>query len=274
MSPPPSPPATRLHRPSWLDLRLVLGIMLVLVSVLVGSTIVARADRSVQVWSLARDVAPGTALAAADLRPARVRLFDGDAAYVQVDLSPTGRVVTRQLRTGELLPVAALEDRPPAAVVGIPVKPENAPGVARGQLVDVWATGKGCAPVQVLAGVAVQDVRASGGGALSVSTGAVQVVVRVGADDARRMLTALGTESTIRLVVLDGPVPPRRPLAVPADACGQVDGLRGVPGETAQAPAGNSGPTVTPEADRSPEGSARSRSAGTDGTPPASPGSR
>jgi len=193
----------------------------------------------VQVWSLARDVSPGTTLADADLRPARVRLFDRADAYMRVDRSPAGRVVTRQLRTGELLPVAALDTRPAADVVGIPVRPENAPGVVRGQLVDVWATTKGCAPVQILSGVAVQDVRASGGGALSVSTGAMQVIVRLPAEDARRVQAALGTESTIRLVVLDGVPAQRRSPAVPADSCALGAATRGA-GPADAAPAGDS----------------------------------
>jgi hypothetical protein len=128
-------------------------------------------------------------------------------------------MVGRPLRAGELLPAAALDVRPPAAIVSIPVKVENAPAVARGQLVDVWSTTKGCAPVRVLAGAAVQDVRASGGGALSVSTGSVQVVVRVRQDQAERVVAALGAEATIRLLVLDGLGPAHQRAGAPVDGC-------------------------------------------------------
>src|SRR5262249_35703374 len=157
-------------------LRLVAGVLLVLGSVVLGARLVAGADRSVQVWALARDVAAGTTLADADLRPARVRLFDAAPAYLQVPRSPAGRAVIRALRAGELLPAAALVVRPPGVIVSIPVRSENAPSVTRGQLVDVWSTPRGCPPVRVVSGVVVQEVRTSGG-ALSVSTGTLQVIV-------------------------------------------------------------------------------------------------
>jgi hypothetical protein len=202
-----SPPARRLRQPSWLDLRLLIGMLLVLVSVLLGAKVVATADRSVQVWALARDVSAGTTLAIADLRPARVRLFDTAETYLRVAQSPAGRTVTRALHTGELLPRSAVVATPPGAIVSIPVQPGNAPDLARGQLVDVWSTAKGCAPVQVLSRVPVQEVHNAGGNALAVSAAATQVVVRVALADARRVVAALGTETTIRLVVLYGDVP-------------------------------------------------------------------
>jgi len=34
---PPAPTVARLHPPSWLDLRLVIGVLMVLVAVLVGA---------------------------------------------------------------------------------------------------------------------------------------------------------------------------------------------------------------------------------------------
>jgi hypothetical protein len=200
--------------------------MLVLVSVVLVTRIVSAADRSVRVWALARDVSAGTTLAEADLRPARVRLFESAPAYLQVTRSPAGQTVSRSLHAGELLPAAALERRPPGVVVSIPVKPENTPAVARGQLVDVWSTPKGCPPVRVLAGVAVQEVRNSGGGALSVSTGSLQVIVRVAADQAERVVAALGADTVIRLVVLDGAAPSRRADSSSANDC-LVPGIPG-----------------------------------------------
>lgn len=201
---PPSPVARRLRPPSWFEPRLVAGVLLVVVSVATGARIVATADRSVQVWALDRDVAAGTVLTAEDVRPARVRLFDSAPLYLRSTQAPTGRSVSRGLGKGELLPVAALRHPPPGVVVAIPVRPENAPAVSRGQSVDVWAGTKDCAPQRVLAAVPVQEVRSDRVGALASSSGPLQVVVRVGAADAERLLTALGAEATIRLVLLDG----------------------------------------------------------------------
>lgn len=200
----PSPPARRVGTPSWLNLRVALGILLIAASVTAGARIVAGADRSVRVWALTRDVAAGTVLAPADVEPARVRLFGSGPLYLRTADSPAGRSVSRELRAGELLPAAAVRTAPPAAVVAVPVPPQNAPLLARGQSVDVWATVKGCPPERVLAGVPVQEVRAERAGALSAAGGSIQVVLRVATADAARLVAALGAEAVIRLVVLDG----------------------------------------------------------------------
>ncbi len=218
----PSPTARRLRQPSWLDLRLIMGVLLVLVSVLLGAKVIAAADRSVQVWALARGASAGTVLTAPDLRPARVRLFDSADAYLRVVQSPAGRTLIRSMRAGELLPRSAIVPTAPGAIVSIPVQPGNAPGLARGQLIDVWSTSKTCAPVQVLSRVPVQDVRIGGGGALSVNPTAIQVIVRVATTDAGRVIAALGTETTIRLVVLDGDLPRTPSPANRMQGCGSA----------------------------------------------------
>ena len=204
MDAPPSPPARRLRPPSWFDLRLILGVLLVVGSVAGGSVIVSAADRSVQVWALTRDAAAGTVLSPEDVRPARVRLFDSGPGYLATAVSPAGRAVVRALAAGELLPAAALGTTVPGLVVNLPVRPENAPAVSRGQAVDVWAGTKDCGPRRVLASVAVQEVRTDDTGALTTGTGLLQVVLRVGRPEADRLLAVLGVESTIRLVVVDG----------------------------------------------------------------------
>ncbi len=203
MADPLSPAARRLKPPSWLNPRVLGGALLVVLSVGVGAGSLSSADRSVLVWSLARDVAAGTVLTAEDLQPARVRLFDSAPGYLEASAAPTGRTVSRRLAQGELLPVAALRAVPPGVVVNIPVPTANAPSVARGQSVDVWAGGKDCVPGRVLAGVPVQEVR-TGPGALSAGAGTLQVVVRVDPAEAERVLAVLSQEAGIRLVVVEG----------------------------------------------------------------------
>lgn len=214
-----SPPARRLRPPSWFDLRLVSGIVLVIGSMVAGTLVVSAADRSVEVWALTRDVAASTVLAADDVRPVRVRLFDSAPGYLDTGSSPAGRSVARALSSGELLPASVLADSRPGLVVNLPVRPENAPSVARGQAVDVWAGTKDCGPRRVLASAAVQEVRTDDTGGLAAGTGVLQVVLRVGPADAERLLTVLGVESTVRLVVVDGPAPAGAAAAVP---CGRT----------------------------------------------------
>src|SRR3954449_3519595 len=70
----PGPVPRRVRPPRWLDLRLVLGVLLVLGSVLLGARVVGAADATVPVWAVTGDLAAGTHLVAADLRAVDVRL--------------------------------------------------------------------------------------------------------------------------------------------------------------------------------------------------------
>ncbi|MDT4937821.1 MAG: hypothetical protein QOG80_1492, partial [Pseudonocardiales bacterium] len=73
MSELPAPPATRLRPPSWLDGRLVAGVVLVLLSVVVGARIIASSDRYDAIWAASHAIAPGTTLTKSDLLRVNVR---------------------------------------------------------------------------------------------------------------------------------------------------------------------------------------------------------
>jgi hypothetical protein len=157
IDPPASPKATRLATPGWLDGRLVLGVLLVLVSVVVGARVLSSADRSQTVWAATADLAPGTQLTADDVYRARVRLFGKDTKrYISgTGGPPVGWVLRRGVGAGELLPYAALA-RPGEDVafrdVTVPVaRGHLPPGLARGMQVDVYVSperraGAGAAP--------------------------------------------------------------------------------------------------------------------------------
>jgi len=142
---PVSPAARRLATPRWLDTRLVLGVLLVLLSVLVGARVLAGADRSQLVWATSRALAPGSVLASEDLVAVRVRLFDTAGLYLDADQpAPVGYVAARGLGAGELLPDDALR-RPELEVdyrlVTVLVELGHVPpDLVDGQQVDVWLT--------------------------------------------------------------------------------------------------------------------------------------
>ena len=81
-APPPTSPLAagpaprRVRPPRWLDLRLLLGILLVLGSVLLGARVVGAADATVPVWAAAGDLAAGTELDADDLVAVDVRRIE------------------------------------------------------------------------------------------------------------------------------------------------------------------------------------------------------
>ena len=62
-----SPRANRLGSPRWLDTRLVLGILLVLLAVVVGARVFASADHYSRVYVARRALVPGEHLTATDL---------------------------------------------------------------------------------------------------------------------------------------------------------------------------------------------------------------
>jgi hypothetical protein len=211
-SAPSSPPARRLRQPSWLDLRLVLGVLLVLASVLLGARVVTAADHSTRVWATTRAIAAGTTVQADDVRPMRVRLYDNAADYLAATVSPAGRTVTRDVGAGELLPRGVLTAAAPGRLLSLPVDALHAPdSLSRGQRIDVFATTKDLAAdaqaagktVKVLSAVPVQGVRRPSGG-LTGSGTQLTVLVRVSPRDAGAVVTAL-RDADLDLSVVVGP---------------------------------------------------------------------
>jgi hypothetical protein len=197
----PGPTPRRVRPPRWLDLRLVLGVLLVLASVLLGARIVSAADATVPVWAVTGDLAAGTELSPDDLVAVDVRLDDTAAAYLSTTTRPEGRTLSRAVREGELLPRSALEETDELVQLALPVQSGYVPpGLERGQLVDVYAVADPAAGATAVADgsvtlvvrkAPVQAISGRSEGVLSTPTTAVQVVVAVSADDVADVLAAI-----------------------------------------------------------------------------------
>lgn len=200
---PASPAPTRFRTPSWLDLRLLLGIALVLGSVLLGARIVGSADQRAAVWRTTHALSAGTVLTEDDVEVARVQLGDTEG-YVPAADSIVGQAATHDLGAGELVARSAIDAKPPGTTVTIPVPSLNTPAIERGARVAIWVSTEVCTAVVVLPDAAVQDVADDRGGFSAASQ--IGVVVRVEADLALRVIQALDLpDAVIRLGVLDGP---------------------------------------------------------------------
>lgn len=207
----PVPTARRLRQPSWRDVRLLVGLALVALSVVAGALVVSAADRTTPTYSATRALTPGESLAAADLTVVGARVTGGPFAYVSAGepLRP-GLVVLRPVLPGELLAKSAVGDRTQVSLrpVTVPVDPEIADGLTTGMLVDVWVaqhrtdSARGyLEPERVATDVAVGE-RATRRGALgSASTTAVQVLVE--GDVVPQLIHAVDDEDRVTLV----PVP-------------------------------------------------------------------
>lgn len=169
----PSPVASRLTRARWLDARLLLGLLLVLLSVVVGAKLFADADQRVQVWSVTRDLGPDTALTGEDVTAASVRLDETAQRYLAATEDLEGLVLTRPVGRGELLPASAVgpSGGSGARRLVIEVDRVGVAGLAKGRVVDVYVvrdttSGQAPGPAElVLAGVTVgEDVKAGGSG--------------------------------------------------------------------------------------------------------------
>ena len=230
---PSGPVPRRVRPPRWLDLRLMLGVLLVLGSVLVGARVVTAADATVPVWAASGDLAAGTVLTPADLVPVSVRLDDAAGAYLSTSTRPEGRPLSRAVRSGELVPRSALEEPADQVQLALPVRAGFVPpGLARGQVVDVYAVADAQAGAVgsadgavslVLSGATVQTVSGAGTGVLSASTSTVQVVVSVATDDAEQVLAGIGGRGLVVVV--------RESVDASPDGAGRVPGTGSAPAE-------------------------------------------
>jgi hypothetical protein len=204
------PTARRLRQPSWRDVRLLVGLALVLLSVVAGALVVSAADRTSPTYVASRALTPGESLDASDLAVVGARVTGGPSPYLSArgQLRP-GLVVLRPVLPGELVPLSAVGDRAQVTLrpVTVPVEPEIADGLATGMLVDVWVArhrqgDRGYdEPERIATDVAVGD-RATRRGALgSSSTTAVQVLVD--GDVVPALIHAVDDEDRVTLV----PVP-------------------------------------------------------------------
>ncbi len=123
MSTLPTRTARRLVAPSWKDARLVVGVLLVLLSVVIGGAAFSAADDRVGMWAAARTLTPGHEIVEGDLVRVDVQLGDAAADYVPVDERlPNAAIVDRQLDPGELLPRSAVVDPMDARQREVPVR--------------------------------------------------------------------------------------------------------------------------------------------------------
>jgi hypothetical protein len=139
--------AERLTLRPWADLRLLVGVLLVLGATVVGARLVAANDDTVEYWSVAADVQTGDPLSSEQLVATRVRLDQTTASqYLRVAADLPAAVADLQwdhdVSAGALLDVAALVRRDRDTVRQLPitvVEGASPQDLSRGDLVEVWA---------------------------------------------------------------------------------------------------------------------------------------
>ena len=200
----PSPVPRRVTKPGWFDLRLVLGVVLVLASVLLGATLISGARHTDKEVAATRNLAAGTTLRADDLQLIDVQLRD-KRAYLGDEGDAVGKILTQPMTRGALVPAAALGIAPPRTTLTVPFAAHAAPQLSRGQRIILWLSTTACPSVVLLAEVTVQDAHAAGSGAFASTGGGQDVVMSLVPALADRVVGALAIkDATIRAGVLTG----------------------------------------------------------------------
>lgn len=216
MSNQPTAGAARIQRPSWRDSRLLVGILLVLGSVALGSYLVARADDRVPMYAAAASLTPGQSLTETAVVRVDVRLTDGVARYLSArEPLPADRVLLRELRPGELVPLSAIGTAVEADLsqVTIAVDPTSAAPLTAGTVVDVFVNPRvvgGTAdeyagPELLLERVTVASVDTTGRGLGSSGRGTA-VRIMVPSDTVPDLIAAVDLEAKVTVVPVPGAV--------------------------------------------------------------------
>jgi hypothetical protein len=224
---PASPRPRRIAGPSWFDLRLVFGVLLVVGSVLLGARVVSTARDTQPRVAATHDLAAGTVLTSRDITIARVRLpGSADGAYVADLATAVGKQVARPVSTGELVPRAALGTPTAQTTVTVPFASGAAPDLHKGERIEVWLSTAACPSVVLLPDVPVQAVRADDS-AFADGSGAQDVVINIAPPLADRVVQALAfDQAQLRAGVLAGPVHPPRGALHDISTCGGAPGSR------------------------------------------------
>jgi hypothetical protein len=177
----------RLEHQPWRDPRLILGVLLVLVSTVLGAAAVAAAGSSTGYWAVRSEVRAGDPVKRSDLVRAKAHLPDDAARHVMAtDEALPARlddlVWARDVGDGALVTRAALADRRDGDVTELPLTVTSGAAptdLQRGDRVDVWVgpgpgDDAGQKSVRVL-----QDVRvvSSGNGSVPEQGGLTRTVL-------------------------------------------------------------------------------------------------
>lgn len=209
----PEPVAARLRRPRWRDPRLLTGLVVVALSVALGSWVVASASRTVPVFVADGALTPGEPVTADVLRTADVRLGAGTGRYLAADEPlPADLVALRVVDDGELVPLSALGAGADVRSVAVPVASGLSDRIRPGAVVDLWfvpdapvtPTADAPEPSTLARDVVVEQLDAEDGAI--VVDGTVTLHVLVPTDALPTVLAGVSGAGTVAVVPVAGGV--------------------------------------------------------------------
>ncbi|MGM1030309.1 MAG: SAF domain-containing protein [Actinomycetota bacterium] len=198
-------------RRTWMDPRLVIGVVLVLASLAGVWLVVQQSSRTEAAWSATRTLLPGETIAAGDVQPVALRMPQSHERYLAGSADPIGLVVAGTVGEGEVLPLRAVGDASSADRAAVVIDLDSAlpRAVRAGAIVDVWTAaptdGGFAAPAVLVHDAVVAGVVEDEG---ILATSAVQLELLVPRDQIALLLEAVSNEHALSVV----------PLAQPAEA--------------------------------------------------------
>ena len=194
-----------LSSPRRLDLRLIIGVVIVIATALAGFALVSAADNTTSVYTAAKSLSPGHVIKDSDLVLTDVKLGKSSSAYLGAKELTQGAVVTKAVAAGELVPLSAVGTAKQVATTNVVVQldlPLSSDAVV-GSTVDVWASmaaGQGIfgPPAVIISGAQIAHITEATG--LAASTGGVRVEIVVPQSKVAALLESQANGDAISLV--------------------------------------------------------------------------
>ena len=188
-----------------LDLRLIIGVVIVIATALAGFALVSAADNTTSVYTAAKSLSPGHVIKDSDLVLTDVKLGKSSSAYLDAKGLTQGAVVTKAVAAGELVPLSAVGTAKQVATTNVVVQldlPLSSDAVV-GSNVDVWASmaaGQGIfgPPAVIISGAQIAHITEATG--LAASTGGVRVEIVVPQSKVAALLESQANGDAISLV--------------------------------------------------------------------------
>lgn len=203
-APPAARRAPKQHRP-WRDIRLVLGVVLIVVSVAGVWAVVSMSRQTAPVLVAAHRILPGQTVSESDFRVAQASLGESADVYLTTqDAVAAASVATRGIGAGEFVAKDAVTAAKNATTTTVTVHTtQDVPTAVReGSDVDVWAAdakqGGGFEQPQVIVPHATVGSVSRDKGVMGSADAGVELVVP--RDDVAALLAAIANDAALSVV--------------------------------------------------------------------------
>lgn len=196
--------SSRARRPFFGDLRFLIGLVLVIISITGVWLLISSSRQTTPVLQTTRTVLPGEPISSSDFQVIEVGLAGVTDTYLAPQELESGAIATRTLPKGELVPRASIGDADDSRTTTVVVSSTAIPaGLTAGSVVELWHAplledGRTPDTPRVLVGDAVIARVVEAEGMLSQNRTDVEVVIDRA--DVAEVLAAITGGSTISII--------------------------------------------------------------------------